>query len=203
MEVILYGIPMDSASCLESQNEVDLGFRKNSEPFVVGTIGRLVPQKDFPTLLRAFSLVLHEKPNASLVIIGDGAEKDALSELAQNLSIANKVFWVGKTSNVYAYLSRMDVFVLSSIYEGFGLVLVEAMVGGVPIVASRNSAIPEVLGDNHPGLARTGDSADFASKILMMANPSVRVLTLEEQGSRLHRFDPSEMAREILKVYQK
>lgn len=202
LRVILYGIPLASDDRLATQEKVLIDFDKEAQPFVVGTIGRLVPQKDYPTLLRAFSLILENKPNAVLVILGDGVERESLNKLAQELSISKKIFWVGKTSNVYAYLSLMDVFVLSSIYEGFGLVLAEAMVSRVPIVASRNSAIPEVLGETHPGLAQTGNPHDFASKILLMADGIVRISALENQDSRLHLFDPAGMAREILEVYQ-
>ncbi len=202
LSVILYGIPLASEDYLAIQKKALIDFGNVAQPFVVGTIGRLVPQKDYPTLLRAFSLIVEKKPNAVLVILGDGVERKSLNKLAQELSISEKIIWIGKTSNVYPYLSLMDVFVLSSIYEGFGLVLAEAMVCRVPVVASRNSAIPEVLGETHPGLAQTGDPYDFASKILMMANLSVRNSTLEHQDLRLHLFDPAKMAGEILEIYK-
>lgn len=202
LHVILYGIPISSKNYLKIEKGAAIDFGVNINPFVVGTIGRLVPQKDMPTLLRAFSLVLESKPNSVLVVIGEGAEEVNLLELAQELSISEKIFWVGKTSDTESYLSLMDVFVLSSIYEGFGLVLVEAMVSGVPIVASRNSAIPEVLGEKHLGLANTGDYSDFAKKILMMSDPKVRLVCLESQNLRLPLFDSSKMVNEIVEVYK-
>lgn len=74
--------------------------------------------------------------------------------------------WLGRTDRIIESLKLMDCFVLASQYEGFGLVLLEAMSANIPIVASNVSAIPEVLGIEHPLLSTPGDPNDFAKKWL-------------------------------------
>jgi glycosyltransferase involved in cell wall biosynthesis len=96
-------------------------------------------------LLEAFSLFLKAVPGAELVIVGVGPLEAELKKMTLGLGIENRVRWLGKRSDVPAVMKSFDVFALTSIYEGFGLVLLEAMAAGIPVVASRVSAIPEVL----------------------------------------------------------
>jgi glycosyltransferase involved in cell wall biosynthesis len=95
----------------------------------------------------------------------------------------------------------MDVFVLSSLYEGFGLVLLEAMDAGVPVIASNNSAIPEVLGNDFPGLARTGDVQDFLEKMSQFVNIENRKHVLQVQNVQLGIFRADLMCSRISDIY--
>ena len=97
--------------------------------------GRLTKVKDHATLLRAFAEVVDFRP-ARLVILGDGAERDNLLQLAGRYGIAQQVDLPGFKVNPFAYMSRSDVFVLSSRYEGFPNVLVQAMACGTPVVST-------------------------------------------------------------------
>jgi glycosyltransferase involved in cell wall biosynthesis len=81
------------------------------------------------------------------------------------------------------------------------MVLLEAMDGGVPIVASNNSAIPEVLGENFPGLSKTGSSKDFAQKLSNLLVLSYRKKVLEVQSGRLKIFRAEPMAEKISQIY--
>ena len=168
----------------------------------IGTISRLTRQKDLPTLFSAFAhfLILH--PESKLLMIGGGEEKNSLVNLAERLGIAENIQWVGRTSEIQKYLSRMDVFVLSSLYEGFGLVLLEAMDAGVPVIASNNSAIPEVLGDDFPGLAITGDAQDFLAKMIQFVDIENRKHVLQVQNVRLDIFKADSMCAKIANIYQ-
>ena len=175
---------------------------KGKNGICIGTISRLTRQKDLPTLFSAFALFLSFHPGSTLLLIGGGEEKDHLVNLAEELGIAQNIEWVGRTSKIQDYLSRMDIFVLSSLYEGFGLVLLEAMDAGVPIVASDNSAVPEVLGADFPGLARTGDVQDFLEKITQFVNVESREQVLQMQNVRLAIFRAELMCSNISRVYQ-
>jgi glycosyltransferase involved in cell wall biosynthesis len=106
----------------------------NQPPVVLG-VGRLTTQKDFSTLVRAFAQVKQERP-AKLLILGEGDQRPRLEALSRELGIAGDVCLPGYQENPYAYMARAQVFVLSSIYEGFGLVLAEAMAMGVPVVST-------------------------------------------------------------------
>ena len=179
--------------------KVELG---EESKICIGTISRLTRQKDLPTLFLAFAQFLSLHPGSVLLMVGGGEEKNSLVNLAEELGIAQNIEWVGRTSQIQEYLSRMDVFVLSSLYEGFGLVLLEAMDAGVPIIASNNSAIPEVLGTDFPGLARTGDVQSFLEKMNRFVEIENRKHVLEVQDDRLGIFKADLMCSKITKIYQ-
>jgi glycosyltransferase involved in cell wall biosynthesis len=103
---------------------------------VVLAVGRLTPAKAYDVLLDAFAHFLKVKPSATLVILGQGELLPALRAQAESLGIASSVVFTGFSSNVYAYYRWADLFVLSSRWEGFGNVLVEAMASGVPVVST-------------------------------------------------------------------
>jgi glycosyltransferase involved in cell wall biosynthesis len=117
------------------------------------------------------------------------------------MGLESSVHFLGRTSKITEFLSGLDVFILSSTYEGFGMVLLEAMDAGIPIVASRNSAIPEVLGTDFPGLCETGNHEDFSNKILMLNNPDYRDRVLHMQEARLASFGAQIMAQKISNIY--
>jgi glycosyltransferase involved in cell wall biosynthesis len=179
--------------------KVELG---NRSGICIGTISRLTRQKDLPTLFSAFAQFLSLHPDSKLLMVGGGEEKSSLVNLAQELCIADNVQWVGRTSEIQEYLSRMDLFVLSSLYEGFGLVLLEAMDAGVPVIASNNSAIPEVLGSDFPGLAKTRDVQDFLGKMNQFVDIENRKYILQVQNVRLGVFKAELMCSKIARIYQ-
>lgn len=111
------------------------------EDFVVGNIGRFSPQKNHELLLRIFQKLLEKKPNARLLLVGDGSLKDAITLQARRLGIMDRVVFAGERSDVGALLSAMDCFVLPSRFEGLGIVLVEAQCNGLPCIAS--DVVPE------------------------------------------------------------
>jgi glycosyltransferase involved in cell wall biosynthesis len=93
------------------------------------------------------------------------------------------------------------MFVLTSKYEGFGLVLLEAADVNVPIVASRISAIPEVLGDSYPLLAASGDYLDFAQKMVLATDDSIARTCRSYNIQVLERFDVIKMATKLVELY--
>ena len=198
VSVVHYGYePSPTINRLNAK--VELG---NYSGICIGTISRLTRHKDLPTLFSAFAQFLRLHPDSKLLMVGGGEEKNSLVNLAEELAIAKNIEWVGRTSEIQEYLSRMDVFVLSSLYEGFGLVLLEAMDSGVPVIASNNSAIPEVLGTDFPGLAKTGDALDFLEKMNQFVNIENRKLVLQVQNVRLGIFKADVMCSKIASIYQ-
>ena len=102
---------------------------------VILAAGRLVKEKDYPTLLRAFAEVARSRP-ARLVILGQGVERESLLELAERLGVSDRFDLPGFDVNPFRYMSRASVFVLSSRYEGFPNVLAQAMACGAPVVST-------------------------------------------------------------------
>ena len=120
--------------------------------------GRLRPQKDFPTLLRAFSHVRAKRP-VRLLILGEGPERERLEALARELELTGDVSLPGATANPYAYMARSTAFILSSRWEGLPTVLIEAMSCGAPVIATDCPSGPrEILADGRYGaLVPVGD----------------------------------------------
>lgn len=146
-------------------------FAEGQAPVILG-VGRLVKQKDFATLVRAFALVRQQKL-CRLVILGDvdGYEADikpGLLQLIADLNVESDVAFLGFVENPYKYMARAQVFVLSSIYEGFGIVVAEALSVGTSVVSTDCESGPaEILKQGQFGrLVTVGDSSAMATAIV-------------------------------------
>lgn len=166
------------------------------------TISRLSPQKDLPTLIRAFKVVEAQIPDSRLRIAGEGPLRTSLMSLVSQLGLSRKVKFLGKVSDTEQLLSQSDVFILTSLYEGFGLVLLEAMNCNLPIVACRNEAVLEVLGSDYVGLAATSSPEDVARLTLEMRDPIFRNNAISQISKRIVLFDSQEMSQHIEAVYR-
>jgi glycosyltransferase involved in cell wall biosynthesis len=127
-------------------------FRLNPAPpdpgkFIVLSVCRFYPRKRLDVLLRAVALLRDRIPKLEVRLVGNGPERDRLLNLATELSIQPFITWVGDVSidDLAAEYNRADVFCLPSVQEGFGIVFLEAMAAGKPIVATRAAAVPEVV----------------------------------------------------------
>lgn len=127
--------PVVTPSFFERMRDpIEHPFFQYSDPIIVAA-GRLSEEKGFDILLHALSLVLKERP-ARLIIFGEGPERGNLEKLAQDLGIVSHVSMPGFTPHLPAYLSRANLFVLSSRWEGLPTVLIEALAAGLPVVAT-------------------------------------------------------------------
>ena len=150
----------------KAEEPVDHPWFRPGEPPVILGVGRLTAQKDFPTLIRAFALVRKQRP-ARLMILGEGEERAKLEALVRELSLEKDVSLPGFVDNPYKYMKRAAVFVLSSRWEGFGNVLVEAMACGTPVVSTDCPSGPrEILDGGRWGrLVAVGDVSSMAKAI--------------------------------------
>jgi glycosyltransferase involved in cell wall biosynthesis len=114
---------------------------------VVIAVGRLTAAKDYPNLFRAFSDVLQVMPMTRLWIVGDGELRSDLMQEVERLGVANKVSFLGIQNRVEDWMNGSDVFVLSSAWEGFGLVVAEAMACEKVVVATNSGGVKEVLAE--------------------------------------------------------
>ena len=115
--------------------------------YTIVNIGRLTKQKDHLTLLKAFKLVV-KKTKCNLLIIGEGSEKENIENYIKSNDLENYVNLLGYKSNPWKYLSRSNLFVLSSIWEGFGNVIVESMLLGIPVISTKCKSGPAEILDN-------------------------------------------------------
>jgi glycosyltransferase involved in cell wall biosynthesis len=159
------------------------------DAFVVGNVGRLALQKGQRHLIAAMPLLLERVPRAQAVIAGSGDLEEFLRDLADDLRVTERVHVLGPRKDVQALMHAMDVFVMPSIWEGFGLVLLEAMAAGRPIVASRVATIPEVVVDGETGLLLpAGDPLALAEALVRLAEDQAMARQLGEAGRvRLER----------------
>ncbi len=120
---------------------------------VVGSVGRLSRVKGYHDLVAAFPAVLSRHPQAHLLIVGDGGEREELESLAARCGISENTVFTGFQSDVAPYFSLLDIFVLPSTWqEPFGLVLIEAMAAYLPVVATSVGGVPEIVLDGETGL---------------------------------------------------
>ena len=182
-EIIPYGIEISQIKPFEKGV-------LNSNYIKLGTVSRLVHQKNIPLLLNAMQKLTADRSYKwSLQIIGVGPLLEELQSLSSKLGIQDSVVWLGQTTKIEDFYKTLDVFVLTSDYEGFGLVLLEAMNAGVPVIARDISAIPEVLGTDHPGLVNSDNPIEFAERISKLAMSTELSLNfLKYQSRQLNRF---------------
>jgi glycosyltransferase involved in cell wall biosynthesis len=139
--------PMDIADIKKKAKEDPKHewLENKSQPILLG-VGRLTYQKDFAMLIKAFSKIC-KNTDARLIILGEGEERKNLQKLVNKLGLQDHVDMPGFVDNPYAYMSKAEVFVLSSRYEGFGNVLVEAMACGTPVVSTNCPVGPSEILD--------------------------------------------------------
>lgn len=176
-------------------------FFKGREPVVVGA-GRLVMQKRFDILIKAFSSAVKEM-DARLIILGEGPGRETLQELVRDLGMEDKVSLAGFQGNPYQFLSRADIFVLSSAYEGLPMVILEAMACGVPVISTDCRSGPrEILQGGRCGLLVPVGDEDALSKGIVTL---LRDRTLRENFSKAGRerakdFSVSEVGAQYINI---
>jgi glycosyltransferase involved in cell wall biosynthesis len=172
-------------------------------PFTIVTAGRLTEQKDYPTLLQAFSHVCHEGLDARLIVLGDGPDAPTLKKLARRLTVDDRIDWKGWLDDPHPLMAECDAFVMTSRWEGFGNVLVEAMACGLPIISTDCESGPrEILADGEYGiLVPVGDSRATADAIRRLADdPAARAALRVRGRTRALDFDVLQVANEYADV---
>lgn len=200
---VLYNPTFDPRILSDAEAEAPYPFlveRKGSGIPVVVAVGRLAPQKDFATLIRAFARVRKRLP-CRLLVLGEGPERGALEALARELGIESDVSLPGFAGNPHAAVRRADLFVLSSLFEGLPNALIEAVALGVPCVSTDCLSGPrEILLDGRGGtLVPVEDPERLAAAIAdALEHPDRARALLSVARSGLHRFDSRAAAKAYL-----
>ena len=164
LKTIYYGLDVEKVRLLSNESVEHRWFQRPKSFSTIVTCGRLVEQKGFSILINAMTKVFQ---NIKLVIVGDGEQRDMLDEKISDLHLQKRIEIIGYDRNPYRYISKADLFVMPSLWEGFGLVLLEAIALGVPVIASDCPSGPRtILMDGECGvLVPPGDSDSLAQAI--------------------------------------
>lgn len=169
-----------------------------------GTAARMVPVKSLETLLEGYALLRREHPEADtrLVLVGAGPLQAALRERAEALGIGEHCVWAGFREDMPRVMGALDVFALTSLSEGFGLVLIEAMAAGKPVVSTRVGATPEIVEPGRTGhLVPARDPGALALALAACLDPAARAACGRAGRERSLGFTIGRMVAATLRVY--
>lgn len=182
------------------QEDADHPWFADASVEVILSAGRLHQQKDYPTLLRAFARVVQERPSARLIILGQGPEEQALKQLRSELQLDEVVSFYGFASNPWPFYRQAQVFALSSQWEGFGNVIVEALAAGTTVVTTDCPGGPRTIArDGDFGyLTRCQDPDHLAENLRRALDSPHDPRALQE---RAHDFSTATIANRYLAMF--
>jgi N-acetyl-alpha-D-glucosaminyl L-malate synthase BshA len=171
---------------------------------LIGHLSNFRSVKRVPDVIRTFALVQRELPSR-LLMIGSGAELEPARQLAGELGVGDRVNFLGPVLNVAEVLAQLDLFLLPSEYESFGLAALEAMACGVPVVCSKAGGLPEVVEEDVSGLlCAVGDYQCMAKSVIALLQDGERHQRLREGAHRsaVGRFPRDRVVAMYEKIYQ-
>jgi len=202
IDVVPYGMDADACERSAHPGAFRRAIAATSEP-IVGFVGRLTRQKGVDVLLRAFAQVETRLPEARLVLAGDGPDRPALEKLARSLGLRRAMF-LGWRNDIADIMADVSLLAVPSRWEGFGLVALEAMALGKPVVAARVSALPEIVVPGETGLlVSPGDETELAEAMLSLLSDPARAGQMGRAGNARVRseFPVERMARRTAEIY--
>jgi L-malate glycosyltransferase len=173
---------------------------------LVGNVAALVPHKGQRHLIEAAALVVRQVPDARFVIAGEGELRPALERAIRDHRLEKHVLLAGFRPDVLSMHKAFDIFVMSSVTEGLGTSLLDAMAAGKPVVATSTGGIPEVVLDGVTGLlvAPRDHQAMAAAIVRLLKNPSLRQRMGEAGAARAReKFSADRMLEQTVRVYQR
>ena len=172
---------------------------------VLISVGRLAPEKNWDTLVRAFAKVHEEHPETRLVLIGDGNARTTLEELAAELGVSERVTFTGSLpfQEIPRYLKAADVFAFASVTETQGLVTIEAMAAGLPVVAVDGPGTRDIVEHGKQGFLVENDPDALAKGLHRLLSDSQRSKRLSNHALKKARtFDVNQLGKQLLGVYE-
>lgn len=177
----------------------------SADALVIGTVGRLVPQKAIDVLIQTAPLVLQKFPQAVYLITGDGPLRSNLEAQSLQLGISGSLYFTGTRNDVEEIFGTMDLFVSSSRWEGLPTAILESMAARVPVVATRVSGTTELVKDEETGLlVSPGDVSELATAIIRLLQDrqlAAQLARKAENHARSH-FSMDEVARQHVAFYR-
>nr|MCU0405582.1 glycosyltransferase family 4 protein [Ignavibacteriaceae bacterium] len=189
---------------LNDSSQIIQKVKTNKLP-IIGMVANFRTQKDHKTLLTALNILIKSGYKAELWLAGDGPTRAEMQKLATDLQIESNVRFLGMISNLTEIYRRIDVFVLSTHYEGHPLAILEAMSFGLPVIATRVSSIQEVIEEGKNGLlVNPGDPNDLALALKKILTNDLLFSQLSEASLKTTREQQSvdDWARNLISLYE-
>jgi len=200
IDVVPIGLPRVRFSPVPRE---DLSMREDSIYLV--SIGRLVKRKGFEYLIKALAVLAGKGIDLRLILIGDGPERNALEALAAGTGVSDKVLFAGRVDDEtkFRYLSASDIYVLPSIHEGFGIVLLEAMSCGLTVVATNRGGQTEIIKDGRNGTLVPPADADALARAIeeFTVSEDARRRTGANNLEDVRQYDMSAIRDRYLELY--
>ena len=188
-----------------SRNQVRKKLGIGKAPMILYT-GRFMPIKNISLLIAAMRFVADQKPDARLVLVGEGPLEGRLRSEVKRIGLEKKVIFAGRiSSSIESYYAACDVFCMPSLYDNYSNSVLEAMSSGLPIVATRVGGIPLQVKDGKNGfLVESGNEVALAEKLLdLLNNPQkAKKMGLENRKWVIKHFSWEESAKKLKKVYE-
>lgn len=205
IKVIYNGIDLEEHLKEANKGDIKLLQQIPQNAFVVGCVGRLTEQKAPDVFIRAARLIKDSIPNACFLFVGGGEKENEVRELISTLGLEGCVFITGWVDNPLTYVRKMDVAMLLSRWEGFGLVIPEYMLEGKPVIATKIDAIPNLITDRWNGILIDVDDYHSASSscIELYNNPTLVNSLIENAKTTVYnRFDAKRVALEHEQLFK-
>jgi glycosyltransferase involved in cell wall biosynthesis len=203
--IVPTGVPLPTSSAAPRRMSCRQGLGLDEGNPLCLAVGRLAKEKNQGFLLSAFAHILPDLPNARLVLVGEGDDRQRLQRLAHSLGIRGRVQFAGAVPHeaVGDYYQAADLFLFPSTSETQGIVVLEALAAGLPVVAVTSDAAADLLGDGQGGVLTPEDPVAFADSALALWGQPERRQGMAEAGRRIAaRYAPDACAATMLDLYE-
>lgn len=178
---------------------------KNSKGnhFIIGNVGNLNHQKGHEYLIEAMPEILEHYPHAMLEIIGEGEERKNLESKIQDLKLERHVTLLGKQVDPMSFMAKWDLFVLPSVAETFGIVVLEAMSQKLPVVATQVGGVPDIIKHNKNGILVSPHSPESIAEatIELLSRPAKMEQLARNASDRVKDFDWKKIVSKVEREY--
>ena len=179
---VIYNPVVSDELIQKSKEPISHPWFANRHTPIITYVGRLVPLKNIPLLIEAFSIVNKTNP-CKLLIIGEGAELDSLVSRVERLQLEDKVEFMGHCENPYPFIRQSDLLILTSKWEGLPTVIIEALACNTQVVATNNlGGAAEILDQGKYGILAANDSQSLANAITSIITKNISFSALEQRA---------------------
>jgi glycosyltransferase involved in cell wall biosynthesis len=206
LSVVPYAISLQAAHRYSNDEVAAMRRQIGAAPgdVLVGSVGRLVEQKDYPTQFRAFALAVKDAPELRMVLAGAGPLRANLEQMARESGVAERVHFMGHCDRVPLVLRALDVFVMTSMFEPYGVALIEAKAAGLPVVATAVGEVPDLVTNQTSGLLVPAKSPEpLAAALVRLAKDATlrKRMGMESLREASERHDLDKCLRAYQDLY--